>query len=220
MAEKEKPKEKKSEKEENKKKQEGYLSDLKTFAYGGVSGNALAREDYNFANVSLEKLASDMGLDTDGRLEGFLKGTFASKEGTETATNIYAGKYNSARDKSTTSNLWKFYDEYAIKYLGDLKGKAEEEIGKFNDAEYGKIKEKYLAASEILKSQTLNFSKEQKEKAKKEMEKYGKVVTTLEILNKAYLRKYENSTDEQVDINTLKKMFSEKDKEGEKEKWV
>jgi hypothetical protein len=220
MAEKEKPKEKTPEeiKREYEQKQNEYLSNLKTFAYGGVAGNALAKEDFNSAHISLEKLASDMGLDKDNRLEGFLKGTYATQDSIKVAASIYANRYETSRSQLTASNLLKSYDEYLEKYLGDLKGKAVEEINKFKDTEYGKIRDKYLAADEIIKSKTSNFTKEQKERAKKELEKYGKVVTTLEILNKAYLRKYENSVDEATDINILKQIYSEDkpDTEGQK----
>jgi hypothetical protein len=207
----EKP-EKKPTQEEYRKSQAKYLANLKDFAYGGVAGKALAEKNFPYANISLEKLASDMGLDDDDRLEGFVKGTFSSEKGIQTAASIYGDRYEISRARLTVSNLWKSYDEYSTKFLGDLKAKAEEEISKFKDIEYGEVKDRYNSAVEIVKSKTKNFTEEQKEKAKKQVEEYQKVVGTLEILNKAYLRKYENSTDEQVDINTLKQIFSEKEK--------
>jgi hypothetical protein len=214
-----KPKEKTDEeKKEYENQQNEYFSNLKTFAYGGIAGEALAKEDFGTAQASLEKLASDMGLDKDKRLEGFLKGTFATQDSIKTAATIYSNKYEVSRSKLKVPTLWKSYDELATKYLGDLKIKADAEISKFNDSEYGKIKEKYLAASEILKSKTSNFSKEQKEKAAKDAEKYQRVVTTLEILNGAYLRKYQNSVDEKLDIDSLKQMYAEKKDSEEKKK--
>lgn len=202
-------KEKPISKEDYRKSQEKYLSNLETFAYGGVAGKALIEKDLNSAHISLEKLATDMGLDDD-RLEGFVKGTFSSDKGIETAAAIYANTYEIAREKLTISNLWKHYDEYATKYLGDLKAKADEEIDKFGNNEFGEIKGKYLAAKEIVKSRTSNFTEEQKEKAEKEVEEYEKVVITLEKLDKAYLRKYTNSVDEEADMKDLREMYSEK----------
>jgi hypothetical protein len=206
MAEKEKP----ISKEDYKKSQDKYFSNLRTFSYGGVAGNSVLQKDLNSASISLEKLVLDMGLDED-KLEGFLKGTFSSDKGIQIASAVYSDKYESARSNLTISNLWGFYDEYATKYLGDLKEKAEEEINKFKDEEFGKIKNKYYAAQEIIKSKTSNFSEEQKKKAKEDFEKYDKIVNTLEILNTTYLRKYVNSVDEEADMRALRGIYSEKE---------
>lgn len=197
--------------EEYKKDQEKYLYNLGTFAYGAVAGNLVAQKNLPGANASLEKLALDMGIVDDSNLEGFVKGTFASDKGIQTASSIYADKYETARGRLTVSNLWGFYNNYATKYLGDLKPKADEEMAKFKDVDYGAIRDKYLSAQEIAKSKTKNFTKEQKEKAMEDVKKYEKVIATLETLNKAYLRPYATSVDEILDIKSLRSLYSDED---------
>ena len=200
--------------EDIKKEQEEYISDLKNFAYGAIAGKALVEENFDSANTSLEKLSSHMKWDTNRDLEGLLKATFSNEESIKTAATIYSNRYMVSKQKTTVENLWKFYDEYATKMLGDLKSNAQTEIDKFKDSEYGKLMEKYLSATEIVKSKTSNFTKEQKEKAQKDMEKYDKVVKTLEILDKSYLRKNDNDVDEANDIKILTQLYAKK--EGEK----
>lgn len=210
MAEKEKPKKSEKElKEEHESKQKSYLSDLKTFAYGGVAGKFLMNEDLDGSQISLEKLASDMKIDKDSKLAGFLQGTYASEKGIQTASTVYANIYQTSIGKSTIGNLWSFYGESAKKYLGDLKSKADEEIAKIAGTEYEKIRDKYLAAQEIFKSKTNNFSKEQKENAEKDMKKYAKAVNTLEIMNKLFLRPYENNVEQEKDVRLLKSLYEE-----------
>jgi hypothetical protein len=155
----------KEEKEaEEKEAQKAYINDLKTYSYGAVAGKALAQEDFGRASTSLDKLVTEM-FGKDSRLDGLLAGIYSSEEASKTASQVYSNKYQTALGKTKTSNLWSFYSEQADKYLGDLKSKASEEIEKFKDMEFGKVRDKYFASVEIVKSKTNNFTKEQKESA-------------------------------------------------------
>lgn len=199
-------------KREYEAKQEEYKSDLKTFAYGAVAGNAIANKDFERAGSSLEKLIVDMELDSK-KISGLQAAATETSQTITTASKVYAGIYQKAMGGLTISNLWNFYGEYADKYLGDLKGKAGEEMEKFKDIEFGKIMKKYFSAKEKVESETDNFSKEDKEKAGKELEKYKKVVATLSTLGEAYLDKYENGVTEQSRKDLLKSLYAEKPKE-------
>lgn len=200
-----------------KAEQNAYINDLKTYAYGAVAGRALIEKDMGRANVSLDKLVTEM-FGKDSRLDGLLAGIYSSEEASKTASQIYANKYQSALEKTKVSNLWNFYSEQADKYIGDLKANASKEIEKFRDLEFGKIKSKYFAASEIVKSNTTNFTKEQKENAEKDMKKYEKFVLTMQTLEDAYLDKYNSGVADESRKRLFKQLYGQETKRMKKEK--
>jgi hypothetical protein len=180
-----------------------------------VAGKALAQEDFGRASTSLDKLVTEM-FGKDSRLDGLLAGIYSSEEASKTASQVYSNKYQTALGKTKTSNLWSFYSEQADKYLGDLKSKASEEIEKFKDMEFGKVRDKYFASVEIVKSKTNNFTKEQKESAEKDVKKYEKFILTMQTLESAYLDKYESGVTDESRKNLFKQLYGQEDKEGKK----
>jgi len=206
-------KEKKQIEKEKAEAQKNYLNDLKTYSYGAVAGRALKDGDANRANVSLDKLVEDMFKGEEDKLDGLLAGIYATEKGTQTAVSVYASKYQNALANLTVSNLWNFSGDLSDKYIGDLKSKATEEVGKFGDVEFGKIQEKYLSAKEIVDSKTKNFSKEKKEKAEKDVKKYEKVMITIQTLEDAYLDKYNSGVTDESRKLLFKNLYGEKPKE-------
>ncbi|MDO8467571.1 MAG: hypothetical protein Q7S56_01320 [Nanoarchaeota archaeon] len=187
-----------------------YGAEMKKYAYGAIAGRHIEQKDPRGAQISLEKLASKDGLNLGKDLEAFVKGTYASKEGIQTASIISANNYGKAMANSTASKLWDFYKDIRGKYIGEEeKERVETEVERFKDVNYGEIKKKMEAAEEILKSKTDNFTKEQKEKAKKELEKYQKIYILFATLNDAYLGKYESNVEEEHRRRLLQETFKE-----------
>ncbi len=203
---------------EKQEAQNKYLSDLKTFSYGAVSGKALAQGDENRASVSLDSLVDEMFGKDSHLVDGLLAAAHSTPEATKIAATVYSNKYQNALANLSVSNLWNFYGDLAEKYLGDLKSNAKEEIDKFKDLEFGKVQDKYFTAKEIIESKTSYFKKEQKESAEKDLEKYEKVMITIQTLGDAYLDKYNSNITDTSRKNLFKNIYGEKPSDVEAKK--
>lgn len=176
---------------ENKEKTSNkYLEDLARYQYADVAVRLYSNKaDAQFAPGALEKLVDGFaGIDKDA-LEGLKAGTFASKKGIETAIGIYAGKYQESLGKLDVSEFYDVRYNILKSLLGDKEAnEAKSVFEKYKGQTVGSILEEVAKLQEIIKSKTKNFSKEQKEEAKK---KFEKLVPIYSIINSLEQRNYD-----------------------------
>ncbi|MDD5012449.1 MAG: hypothetical protein PHQ66_02280 [Candidatus Nanoarchaeia archaeon] len=188
-----------------------YLEDLTRYNYANVAHRLLSnKEDAPFARGALEKLVGGFGVDKD-ILEGLKAGTFASKEGIQTAIQIYAGKYEKALG---SLSIPEFYD---VRYgslksiLGDEDAnKAKAVFEKYKDQTVGSITKKFRQANAKLEDDTELFDEKAKEEAEKTMKKLAPIYQLIQLLEK---RNYEELRNGAMK-DTYKQMINESLKEA------
>jgi hypothetical protein len=179
-----------------------YIEDLNRYQYANVAARfASSEETVEFVPSALEKLVSGFGIDKD-MIEGLKQGTLASKEGIETAVQIYASKYKKALG---TLKVSEFYD---VRYstlkslLGEEKAmEARVTLEKYADSSIASITKKVEQANAILKDQTGLFDDEKKAEAKKTIEKLGSVYNIIQLIEK---RKFE-----ELRLDATKQVYKE-----------
>ena len=170
-----------------------YIEDLNRYQYANVAARfASKEEDAQFVPSALEKLVSGFGIDKD-MIEGLKEGTLASKEGIETAVQIYAGKYQKALG---TLKVSEFYD---VRYstlkslLGEEKAmEAKVTLEKYSEQSIASINKKFEQASYILKDKTGLFDEEKKAEAKKTLEKLGAVYNVIQLIEQRRFEELRN----------------------------
>ncbi len=161
-----------------------YFEDLNRYQYANIAARfSTSEETAPFAASALEKLISGFNLDKDV-LEGLKAGTFASKEGIETAINVYAGKYQKALNSFTLPEFYEVRFSTLKSVLGEEKANAAKEFfEKYKDQTIGSVIKKVSQAKAKIEDQTGLFDDKAKEEAKKTLEKLNplaKVISFLE----------------------------------------
>ena len=171
--------------EEN--KTPNYLEDIALYQYANVAARLASNEQTaQFAKGGLEKMIGDFENilgDKKGILDGFKAGAFASKEGIETALNIYAGKYQKALGGLNVSEFYDLRLKTLTSILGEEKaGEAKTVFEKYEDKTIGAIKKKYQQAITIANDRSDLFDEEKKEEAKKTIEKLTPIYNVIGLL--------------------------------------
>ena len=168
-----------------------YLEDIATLKYADVAKRmASDASTAPYMMGALERLVSDVKKTLGDKaylVEGFEKGTFASKEGIGIAATIYSKIHDEALGKL---NFSEFYG-LRLKQLTSLLGKEKAEkvknaFAKYEGQTVGSIIKKYEQAEAILKDEKDLFDEKKKEEAKKTKEKLEdlyNIVNSVELWN-------------------------------------
>jgi len=170
-----------------------YLEDVVLYQYADVARKLLSnKETAMFASGGLEKMVGDFEKilgDNKEILDGFKAGAFASKEGTETAINIYAEKYQNALGKMNVSEFYNLRLKTLTSILGDEKAEeAKTVFEKYGEQTVGSIMKKFNQAQAKLKDETGLFDEKAKEEAMKTIQKLIPIHTLINLLEQ---RNYE-----------------------------
>jgi len=160
-----------------------YLEDLTRYQYANVAGRFMMnKEDSRFIPGALEKMVDSFGIDKD-MIEGFKAGAFASKEGVETATKIYAQKYHQALENLSLSEFYDVRSGTLKSLFGDEKAEEYKSFfGKYEGQTVGSIVKKITQSQTIINDQTGLFDEEKKKEAKKTLEKYASISNVIKLL--------------------------------------
>ena len=158
------------------------------YQFGALAARLNAsKESAKYAPSSLEVLAGSKGLNLGDEAMGFIRGTQASQEGIKTAINTYAEQFEQARADYTPSDLSDWY----MPLLDGIEDEEKERIlGVLNEysEKLGEINKKFKVASKIIEnSEDADlrdlYNEEQISQAREDVEKYGKVMLTMQILD-------------------------------------
>jgi len=170
-----------------------YLEDVVLYQYADVARKLLSNEETAmFASGGLEKMVGDFEKilgDNKGILDGFKAGALGSKEGTETAINIYAGKYQNALGKMNVSEFYNLRLKILTSILGEEKAEeAKAVFEKYGEQTVGSIMKKIKQAEAKLNDETGLFDEKAKEEATKTIQKLVPIHTLIHLLEQ---RNYE-----------------------------
>jgi len=160
--------------------------DFAEYAHGALAVQLLgSKEGSKYVPGALEVLAGANGLDLGEKALGFIRGTQASQKGIETAANVYGGLFQEKRGAYKPSDLVNWYSpvlddpdldqESRDKIKGVLSG---------SNVKLSTIQEKVAEASHTLDTpESKGLSDEDRDKAKKTLQKYSKIISTLSMLD-------------------------------------
>jgi len=153
------------------------------YQYGALAGILGSSEDgARFAPGALEVLAGSKGLNLGEDALGFIRGTQASEDGIKTAIQTYAGQFEEKRGAYKPGELAGWYNPVVADLDSSDRGKIFAVLNDY-DEPIEVIKGKYKDAETITKASDRLFTPEQKAKAKKVQEKYGKVLLVMQTLD-------------------------------------
>lgn len=194
-------------------------TNFEKYAYASIAAQmAQSQEDQMYLYGATELLRKNLSFGEDGGdlYKGFVaneEGEFISKEAKERFINVYLQKFIKKQSEAKPSEILEWYLSNISGISEDLKKLAKSEFNKFGEKSYGQINEKLSYLNYIANEAPENeVGKEQKEKAKKEMQKYLKFVGIDKIL-KSYT--FENLRSEAVkeskkkNLKNLEKILKE-----------
>src|SRR3989338_4538912 len=128
------------------------------YQYGALAAHlASSKESGRYAPGALEVLAGSKGLNLGEDAEGFIRGTKASKEGIETATQIYAGKFEEKRGEYKLIELASGWYAPVLNSIDkEDKDKIVAKLGRYDETLVSIIK-KYRKASRIVQDTYKSF---------------------------------------------------------------
>jgi hypothetical protein len=157
------------------------------YQYAAAAAQFLQQKDITSTRKSLDKLLVDMGATDEDVKAGMVWNAYSDDprkmiEGTSVGVKIYSGKYQDALGKKTMKEMFKRYSAEFGKYLGEAEiEKAKSAFDKLGDKTYEFVLEQVAELQETIQSKTKKYSKEEKEKAQKELEeKYADLFETIQ----------------------------------------
>ena len=155
------------------------------YQYGALASVlANSKESKRYAPSALEILAGKKGLNLGEEALGFVRGTQASEEGIQTAINVYAQNFKEKRGKYKPVELADWYTPVLSDLDEQERKKVVEYLGK-HDENLGSIEKKVAEADYILSEDAPEglFTDKQKSEARETIEKYGKLISILNVLD-------------------------------------
>lgn len=187
-----------------------YLEDLTRYSYANVGLRLLSnKEDAPFARGALEKLVDSFGVDKD-ILDGLKAGTFASKEGVQTAIQIYAGKYQKALGSLDVPEFYDVRSGILKSLLGEKANEAKTVFEKYKGQTVDSITKKFRQANAKLEDDTGLFDDKAKEEAEKTLRKLAPIYNLITLLEKRNYEELKNGATK----STYKEMINESLKEA------
>lgn len=196
--------------EKQTEKEQINYSSFEKYQYGALAAQLYAsKENKRYASSALEVLAGEKGLNLGEEALGFIRGTQASEKGVETAINVYASKFQEKKGEYTPSQLIGWYEHL----LNGLDNKEKEKIVetfKEHDETLKNINKKLQKASHIAEGEDIEnlYTKEQISDAKKTIEKYQKLMITLQVLDKYKLESLRPEAVNTARVQDLKGLVS------------
>lgn len=149
--------------------------------------------------------------------EGILRAIKSSEQGVANFVNHCAEQYQENLNNTKVSELRNLYDDWFKKfYTPENLVKVDEEF-KLEDT-YIELKKKYDKENEIVKSETGNFSEEQKKAAKEKADKLERIILPIEQFEIKEIEKIKGPVSDDSLKQRLNAHYEEKKKEEEKSK--
>lgn len=161
------------------------LEDFTKYQYGALAARLAQSKEGDYAQSALEVLAGANGLNLGEEALGFVKGAMASKDGINTATNIYNGKFEEKRKAYKPLELAGWYSS-VLSDLGEDERKAILMSLGEHDETLESITQKIEEARYIIKAPEKSglVTPEQRVQAVKTIKKYNNVYAVLQTLDK------------------------------------
>ena len=162
--------------------------DFQKYQYAGLAASlATSEESAKYIPGALEVLAGAKGLNLGEEALGFIRGTQASKEGIETAINVYNQKFQEERGKYKPIDLSKWYDSVLTNLKDTEKTKILTALEKYDET-IKDIGKKVKLALRVVNSQEDDdlkdeYTPEQVSEAKDTLKKYQDVVSVMAALD-------------------------------------
>ncbi len=198
----------KGEKEEIK-----YLDSLMKYRPAAVATKFYQEKNETAAKGALEKLVSTLDIGEDG--PAMLKAIREGREGDKTLASIYAPEYEKILMGAKVKDLFEFYSDHFKKYIeGDSYDEAVKVFNEYGNETYKDMYAKVIEAQEKLSSKSPNVTDEDREKAKKTIEKYGRITMPIQNFENLELKKLADPLEDTALKKDLTAMFKPA---GEKE---
>lgn len=186
-------------------------SRLGVYAIANLARQYLSEENPLYARAAID-LFRKQDLDIRGLDSKPIADWIASDESTEIVIQLFSKAYNDTLSEANMNDLLGWYTPS----MGDASDKQKElinaEFNKFGNKKYEDIEEEYKHATYIANRK--KSSKEEKEKAKKTLEKYSALLMSNKLLQGKTLDKIKHK----IEYSGLEKLLTEKqEKEKPKE---
>ncbi len=174
----------------------------------GALAAQLLREKSPYTANALEVLAGERGLNLGEEAEGFVKGTYASQKGIETATKIYSDKFDEERGTYTPGEAARWYDpvleglepEERASIVGILESK---------DETIADITKKVGDAAYVLQSPEGMFTEDKLSEARSTIEKYQGVMKVMGDLDQYSIENLRPEATNEARLQNLKGLAAE-----------
>ena len=123
------------------------MPELNKFAYGALAGKMLnERADDKYVKGSLDALAHSLDLSEEAK--GFIEGAYRSKQGIQTAVEVYSKSFREEMNTATGTDLKNWYAENMFEGLSDTdRLTLETKLTTHGDQTYGDISRQYRLAA-------------------------------------------------------------------------
>ncbi len=161
---------------------------LTKYRLGPIASQLAEAGDVRTATKTLDKLVLGLpGVNADD-VKPLLEGTKASREGINTAVSVYETLYERARGKIGLSEMFDYYSGTINKFFStpDELKKVKDVFDVYSGETYGSIKKRIVEAQNIRKNPDI-YNEADVKSATATLQKYQKVMTLIEALEK-----YEN----------------------------
>ena len=160
-------------------------SDFEKYQYGALAkGLWESEESKRYGPSALEVLAGEKGLNLGEEALGFVRGTQASEKGIQTASDVYASKFEEKRGEYSPAQLTGWYNPLLSDLDSDSKDKITNYLEKYTEP-LKVIREDYADALNTLdkKAKKGKFSQEEINKAQDTKKKYEEILGVLSVLD-------------------------------------
>ncbi|MDP3987454.1 MAG: hypothetical protein Q8P81_04485 [Nanoarchaeota archaeon] len=180
------------------------------YQYGALAGLlAGSEETKRYAPSALEILAGSKGLNLGEEAEGFVRGTYASEKGLETAIKIYAGSFMEKKGEYTPSDLAGWYSDVLAGLSDEEAGRITQYLGEYAES-LSSINKRVSRANHILEGKNTDANTdEQVREAEKVMEKYGNLLNIISVLDRYKFEKLKPTVIDAARKKDLKNLASQ-----------
>ena len=185
--------------------------DWRNLGYAQVAGQyleQLGEKGIPYAKKSLEIILKDCDIK-----DPWIVKTVSDPDVLVKTIQSQLETYGQCMEEQTVGNLMDYYRNDLANYLGDNMPKAEAELSPFADENYGDVLKNIAKAKYIIEGKEHGRSSDEEvEVAKKTIEKYEKINTTINILKQKKISGFRNRVDEGVTKDALNQLYFPKEK--------
>lgn len=165
-------------------------------------------EGYNLARKSLEKTLEDIG-----RNEKWISETLIDPRIIRKTLENQLRDFNNYRKQDSIENILDYYKEtFEDSLEEENKERAEKELDEFKEKTYGEIKEEYEKCKHMIEGfEKYGIGdKDEIKDAKKDANKYEKVIVTINLLERREIDKFKNETENDFAKELLNELYAKK----------
>lgn len=192
---------------EQEEKKSGLAYDFNILGYSQIAAQYLKKGDMASAGKSLELIAKDAKVS-----DPWMQAILANPKSTEIAIQSAMQTYAQFSQKQTVGDLLSYYSNDISKYIDGGIERAQEDLKGFTGTEYSKIMREYLKAERVQEGLD---SKEDVEKAKKTLEKYSTVMSTIDMAQSLRASEFELRVKKEVMKDSFKEMYPKREEKKE-----